>query len=127
MRTGRISRDDAWLSFYSTIWKALSYPLPAINLKREDYDRIMAPNLIYLLPAMGVCRNFPQTLVFSSIKFRGLGIKHPHTVQETMRIKDILSHRYCKSTTGKLYRTSLEIFLLEIGMGQELSRIPKMP
>jgi hypothetical protein len=82
MRTGKILREDAWLSFYSTIWKTLSYPLPAQNLKRDNYDNIMAPILRYLLPAMGICRNFPRALVYSSNRYMGLGIKHPHTIQE---------------------------------------------
>ncbi len=102
IRTGRISRDDAWLSFYSTIWKTLSYPLPALNLTQEECEKIMAPMLYYLLPAMGICRTFSRVLVYSSVKYMGLGIKHPYTIQEILRLKDILNHVYRHSTTGKL-------------------------
>jgi hypothetical protein len=85
----------------------------------------MTPILHYLLPALGVCRNFSRTLVYSSTKYMGLGIRHPYTVQEICRIKDILSHTYRKTTTGNLYRTSMELLLLEIGMGHDLQSIPQ--
>ncbi len=100
MRIGWISRDEAWLSFYSTVWKTISYPLPALNLAKGDYDKIMAPILKYVLPALGVCRIFARALVFSSVKYMGLGIKHPHTIQEIHRLKDVLGHTYRRTTTG---------------------------
>lgn len=85
----------------------------------------MAPILQHLLPAMEVCRNFPRTLVFSSTRFMGLRIQHPHTVQEICRLKDMLSHTYRNTTKGNLYRTSLELLFLETGMGHDLKRIPQ--
>jgi hypothetical protein len=94
MRTGSISKEDAWLAFQSTIWKSLSYSLPALNLSQEECDHIMKPVLQYLLPAIRVCRNFPRSLVYAPEKYMGLGVKHPHTIQEILRLKDILSHVY---------------------------------
>ncbi len=55
----------------------------------------------------------------------GLRIQHPHTVQEICRLKDMLSHTYRNTTTGNLYRTSLELLFLETGMGHDLKRIPQ--
>jgi hypothetical protein len=34
MRTGRISRNEAWLALSSTIWRTICYPLSAINLTK---------------------------------------------------------------------------------------------
>ena len=123
MRTGHIPRDDAWLAFNSTIWKSLTYPLPALNLSKEDCEKIMAPILHYLLPAIGVCRNFPRNLVYNSERYLGLGVKHLHTTQEIARIKDILNHVYIKSNTGYLYKTSLELLILELGIDTDISLI----
>ncbi len=39
MLTGCIPKDDAWLAFQSTIWKSMSYPLPAINITKEDCEK----------------------------------------------------------------------------------------
>lgn len=84
----------------------------------------MTPILKYLLPAIGVCHNFPRTLVYSLEQYMGIGVKHLHTTQEIYRIEDILSHVYQKSTTGQLYRTSLELLHIEVGMGTALHQIP---
>jgi hypothetical protein len=107
MRTGRISKRETWLAFISTIWQTLCYPLPAINLTRKQCDKLMAPLLSYVLPALGICRNFPRNLVFAPHKYMGLGIKHIHTIQEITRLKDILYHAMQDCLLGSLYKTSL--------------------
>ena len=76
MRTGSIHRREAWLAVISTILTSLSYPLPALCLTEKQWDRILSPILTYCLPAIGVCRYFPCSLVFASTTFFGLGL-HP--------------------------------------------------
>ncbi len=63
IRIGKIPKDDIWLAFPSTIWKTLLYPLPAVNMTKEECELVMAPILFYLLPTIGVCRNFPRTFI----------------------------------------------------------------
>jgi hypothetical protein len=120
MQTGKISPSETWLAITSTIWKTLSYPLPAINLSKRQCENIMAPVLQYGLPALGICRSFPRKLVFAPTKYMGLGLPHLYTIQEISRIKDILTHTYASTTMGYLYQTSLELLLHEIGMGTDL-------
>jgi hypothetical protein len=124
MRTGPKSKNDAWLAFQSTIWRTLAYPLPAINLTKEQCDHIMAPILHYILPAIGVCRNFPRSMVFTPNKFFGLGLPHLYTIQEISRLKDMMSHTFKNTTTGNLYRTSMELLIIELGMGTDFSITP---
>jgi hypothetical protein len=121
--TGVISKAETWLALQSTIWKTFSYPLNATNLMKAQCEKIMSPAINYALPNMGICRNFPRSLVFSPTNYSGLGIKHLHTLQEIVRIKDIIHHTYIKSTTGQLYRVSLEYLILELGMTTKLSSI----
>jgi hypothetical protein len=83
----------------------------------------MSPILNYAHPAVGICRSFPRTLVFSPIKYLGLGIKHLYTSQEISRIKDILLHTYKDTTTGHLYRNTTENLLLEVGMKDALQSL----
>jgi hypothetical protein len=125
MRSGLLPKDDAWLAFYSTIWKSPTFPLPALNLTKEECKRIMLPVLQYLL-TIGVCCNFPINLVYNAKQFMGLSIKHLHTTQEIARIKDILNHVHHRTTTGTLYFTSTEILILEVGMGVHLHTTPKV-
>jgi hypothetical protein len=83
----------------------------------------MVPILNYALPAMGICRNFPRTLVFASMQQAGIGIQHIHTLQEIARLKDIIHHTTANTKTGQLYCTSLEYLILELGMGTNLHEI----
>jgi hypothetical protein len=83
----------------------------------------MSPLLQYALPAIGVCRTFPRDIVFAPTKYSGLGIKHLFTIQEITRIKDIISHTTRNTLLGDLYRQSLTILLLELGLGTVLHTI----
>jgi hypothetical protein len=48
----------------------------------------MRPLLLYCLPALGICRNFPRALVFGPMEYSGLGFKHLFTDQEIARLQD---------------------------------------
>jgi hypothetical protein len=102
----------------------LSYPLPALNLTREQCEKIMAPILQYGLPHMGVCRNFPRAMVFAPQQYFGLGLQHLYTCQEIYRLKDMLQHTFRNTCTGNLYRASLELLYIELGVTMELHDIP---
>jgi hypothetical protein len=53
----------------------------------------------------------------------GLGVQHLHTTQEILRLKDLLCHVDHHTTMGNLYRTSLEVMIIEMGMGTDLYSI----
>jgi len=119
LQTGNISKDDVWTALQSTIWRTLCYPLPALCLSKAQCDTIMAPILQYCLPAPGVCRNFSRKLVFAPLEYWGLGFLHLFTLQEGARLKDIIIHTFNDTLNGRLYKTSLELLLIELGMGHE--------
>ncbi len=82
MRSGRISRSEAWLAITSTIWKTLTCPVSAMNLSKYQSEEIMAPISTYGLPATEVCKNFLRSMVFAPTKYVGLGFQHSYTIQE---------------------------------------------
>ena len=59
IRTGFISRNEAWYALNSTIMKTFEYPMEAINLTKLQWDYIMAPVLMATLPRAGIVRTFP--------------------------------------------------------------------
>jgi len=79
LRTGIISRNEAWLALQSTIMRTLVYPLPAIRLTKSRCESILAS-----------LRHFPRKLVHSTLDYMGLDIKHLFFLQEIMHIKDII-------------------------------------
>jgi len=64
--------------------------------------------------------DFPRTLVFSSLDYMGLNLHHLHTLQEILRLKDIIIHNFNDTLTGRLYRTSIELFFIELGLPNNL-------
>lgn len=83
----------------------------------------MSPILKYGLPAIGVCRNFPRSMVFAPVIYLGLGFQHLYTVQEIVSLKDIIQHTFRHTITGQLYRTSLELLYIELGVIRDLHSI----
>jgi hypothetical protein len=53
----------------------------------------------------------------------GLGLQHLYTLQEALRLADIVHHTYLDTFTGRLYCTSLELLLVELRLGTDLASI----
>jgi mRNA-degrading endonuclease HigB of HigAB toxin-antitoxin module len=115
LQTGKISRVEAWLALQSTILRTLYYPLPALRLSKAQCEAIYAPLLQHCLPSLGMCRNFPKKLVYSTFDFMGLNFLHLFMLQEITRLKDIVFHTFSGTLTGFLYTSSLELLLFELG------------
>jgi len=109
LRTGIISRNEAWLALQSTIMRTLVYPLPAIRLTKSRCESILAS-----------LRHFPRKLVHSTLDYIGLDIKHLFLLQEIMHIKDIILHNFNATLTGQLYRASMELFFIKLGITPSL-------
>lgn len=96
--------------------RTISYPLPALRLTRPQCEAIMAPILQYCLPALGICRNFPRKLVFSTFDYYGINVKHLFVIQEIARVHDIIYHTFNDTLSGRLYQASLELFFIKLGI-----------
>ena len=116
VRTGHLTRIDAWIALNTTIMKTLEYPLLASTLTKEDCVFIMSPVLQGGLPTMGICRTFPRALVHGPIKYMGLGINDLYTTQGLQHVRAVLDHCWRSTETGKLLRTSIEIGKVETGL-----------
>jgi hypothetical protein len=57
--------------------------------------------------------------VYSTLDYMGLNIQHLFWLQESVRIKDIILHTFNDTLTGSLYKTSLELFFLELGISPD--------
>jgi hypothetical protein len=40
MQQGNLNRSEIWVALQSTVWRTLSYPLPAINLSKAQWETI---------------------------------------------------------------------------------------
>jgi len=124
LKQGKLSKSKVWLALISPLWRSLSYPLPALNLTKEQCEQIMAPALDYALPAMGICRNFPRVLVFAPEKYFGLGMPHLYTLQEIFTLSDLILHTERGTMTGLLVQAKLELLLIELSSNVDLHLLP---
>jgi hypothetical protein len=124
LRTGKLSKEESWLALQSTILHTLAYPLPVLRLSKAQCEAIMEPLFRYCLPSLGICRNFPRKLVFSTLDYMGLNFIHLFTLHDIVRLKDIVFHTMNNTLTGKLYTSSLELLLLELGCSTSYSWDP---
>ena len=95
----------------------LCYPLPATTFTRNACKKILTPALQAGLPASGMVRSFPRTLVHAPLTARGLNIIDLYTEQGTSHIAMILTHGHqVQDITGKLIRGSVQQMKVEIGL-----------
>ena len=116
VRTGALTRKDAWIALTSTVMKSLEYPLLATTLTKEDCKYIMAPILEGGLSRAGICRNMARALVHGPKKYKGLDLHDLYTTQGLLQIQAILNHCWRGSDTGILLSVSIEYTKLEIGL-----------
>jgi hypothetical protein len=65
MRTGFVSKNDAWFSITTTIMKTLQYPMAATTISEKEWEHIMAPVLKAGLPRAGIARTFPRDVLYA--------------------------------------------------------------
>jgi len=76
LAAGRLSKSEMWTAVQSTILRTLAYPLPAINVTRQDWDKTLGPLLTTVLPRLGVCRHFPRAMITGRLYRASLELMH---------------------------------------------------
>jgi hypothetical protein len=116
IRTGFVTRDEAWYSLKSTIMKTLEYPMEAISLTEKEWNYIMAPVLKTVLPKSGIVRTFPRDVLYAPEEQSGLGLTHPYYTQNFKKMELLLREYSEKSITSELLKSNIEQFRLESGL-----------
>jgi hypothetical protein len=115
MRTGYLSRNDAWYAINTTIMKTLEYPMTATTISEKDWEDIMVPLLAAGLPRAGIASKFPRDVLFGPTTAQGFGVMHPWYHQQLLHIIALLEHTQQQTMTGQLLSTSYEQLRLEMG------------
>ena len=117
-------RNDVWVAVKTTIMKTLEYPMAAICLSKEAWDKIMGHLLKICLPCSGFARTFPHCIIYGPTEYAGLGIMHPWYNQELSHLEILWGEVTAASHTGELFQTSMEQLTLELGFSGFLTDIP---
>ena len=117
-------KNDVWLSLTTTIMKTLEYPMRAIRLSKNDWDKIMVPILKVALPKSGVSKNFPHDVLYGPTCFQGRGLKHPWYHQELQHLEAFWDTVTYDNVTGQLFQQAVEEFRLELGTPDDITAAP---
>ena len=115
IRTGHVSRHEAWVNFTMIAMKSLEYMIPALTLSKDQYDEIMSPVLKQFLPKIGLNRNIPRDLLYAPSIVQGFDIKSPYFMQGINHVCDISEHLWKDDLTGRLLKCNLEQLRIEMG------------
>ena len=116
IRTGFVSKEEAWHSLHTTIMKTLEYPMEAINLTKPQWDYVMSPILQSVLPRSGIVRTFPRVVVYSPKLYSGLGLMHPFYRQHLKHLVLVLRETQKEDITADLLAATIEQLRLESGL-----------
>ncbi len=114
---GHIDKMDAWNALDTTIMKSIQYPAPALTLTEKEWAYIMAPILEGGLPKASISRNFPRTVLYGPKEEGGLNNSNPYVIQGSTQIALLYDHLDSNTMTGELFRCSIEMAKVEIGIG----------
>ena len=124
MRTGYLSRNDAWYAINTTIMKTLEYPMTATTISEAEWESIMVPLLQTGLPCAGISSKFPRDVLYGPSTFQGFGVIHPWYHQQLTHLIVLMEHTQQNTITGQLLTTSFEQLRLEIGTSGFLTDNP---
>ena len=124
VRCGQLSTAEAWFSLNQTIMKTLEYPLMATCLTSSQCNTIMQTLLKAALPKLHIAMSFPKVARFGPRRLQGLGIPHIWTTQGIEKLWAIFRHGDDHTITGFQIRSSIEYYLLELGLPGQLFSYP---
>jgi hypothetical protein len=118
--TGYLPRHLFRTGFDSVISASIRYSLPATTFSLAQAVSITKPLYSLLLPRLGAVRTFPGVFRYAPLSLQGLNLPHLYVEQGIAQLRQVLTHGAISSVTGKLFRVSLELAQLEVGLGSSL-------
>ena len=104
--------------------KTPEYSMDIICLIRSQWDRVTSPLLSIVLQKSGITKVFSRTMIYSSIKYHGLGVFHPWRHQQIRHLQTLIEETANNTPTGKLLQVSTEQQRLGIGLTSTFKNVP---
>lgn len=126
IRTKKMSKKEVWYALTACIMRTINYPLMATTMTKAEIHKFISPLLQVALPKSGYYRKISHDLVFSSTKFRGLGLTHPWVTQGLEKLIQLIAVNE-ETTTNLLMRESFNYCRKECGLGPNFLSTPYLP
>ena len=117
IRNGYLHRRVTWQAFWSTIWRSVAYPLPAMTMTAMQGDELLHTFYREILPCLGVNRNIHRAFRHAPPMFQGLGLPEGYLEQTIEQLSYFVMHASSATFLGNNMRASAEQLQLEVGHG----------
>lgn len=115
--TRQLTRTESWLSLTTGIHRTLLYPLVATRLSFKECTRVTKSLKTCALPALGLPKTMPLTVVHSPRRYLGYGVLDLWFEQGFEQVESYVHHaNLACDITGSQLRCSLENLRLELGL-----------
>ena len=94
--------------------------MASTNITESGCTSIIAHVLSGDLPNMGIYRHIARSLLYTPVKYQGLGINKLYTTQGLMYVMEMTNHIWRRIKTGKLICTSIEYAKLKNSLKRSL-------
>jgi len=109
-----------WLNFQLVLLPKISYSLMTTTFTKQEYENILQPAILQLLPAIGINQHFPWLMVYGHGKHFALGIPHLYDTQGFLHLTAILKFTSSVNTTGTFLLHLYEALQVELGLPGKL-------
>lgn len=124
IQSSALSKNDAWHALVSVFMWIVEYPMAAVSLNSDQWDKVMAPITTSVLAKAGFAKGFPHAVLYAPIQFQGCGLVKPHLNNYIQQLHALLSQTNGRTLTGELMTHELENLRLEIGLPGALLEAP---
>jgi hypothetical protein len=102
-----ITRSSVWkgesgLAYNTFYLPSIGYGTPVTTLSQQECYDIQKQVINAIFPKMGIGRKAHRSAVFGTAQFGGLGLEHLAAYQGHNRLKCLIGHLLCNSTTDNL-------------------------
>jgi hypothetical protein len=98
----------------------MRYSLAITSINQMDFDTIQRKAMSSLLSAMGFSRHMPREVVYCSLKYQGLGMKHLYDIQGSDSTRLFLQEINHDGITQLMLTCALVAMQLEAGIGKPI-------
>jgi hypothetical protein len=120
INTNALTTLQAKMAYESFYIPAMRYSLPITSINQMDLDTVQAKAMMSLLATMGYNRHMPREVVYCSMKYQGLGMKHLYDIQGVESTRLLLQELNSDSVTSEMIKCLLEAIQMEAGIGKQI-------
>ena len=115
-KNGKLHRRHIWFMLQKQFWARIGYALCVNTAPLAVLEEVCRRPFYALLPLLGVRRSVHVSLRSLDSGFGGIGLPHTGIECCIAQLNKLVMHYGCKSALGTMLQSSMEFFVLEMGL-----------